>query len=75
MDLARNLGYNVIDNVLARYDIYTADEVFLTGTAAELIAVVALDKRKIGQGKPGRVTKELSKAFSSVARSEGTPIK
>lgn len=74
MDIARKQGYTVKESVLARYDLYVADEVFLTGTAAEIISVVDVDKRPIGDGKPGRITQELSRLYAEIARSEGTPI-
>jgi len=74
MELARKTGYEVRESVMARYDLYTADEVFLTGTAAEIISVVDIDKRQIGNGKPGKITKELSVLYADCARSEGTPI-
>ncbi len=74
MELARNAGYEVRETPMARYDLYVADEVFLTGTAAEIISVVDVDKRVIGDGKPGAVTGELSKLYSDCAQSEGTPI-
>ena len=54
-----------------RYDLYTADEVFLTGTAAEILSVVEIDKRKIGPGKPGMITKELSTLYSDYAKDSG----
>jgi branched-chain amino acid aminotransferase len=74
MDLARARGYRVEESVLSRYDLYTADEVFLTGTAAEIIGVVNIDRRAIGAGKPGPVTMELSRDFRTLARSDGTRI-
>lgn len=74
MELARTAGYEVRESVMARYDLYVADEVFLTGTAAEIISVVDIDKRQIGDGKPGRVTAELSTLYAESARSEGIPI-
>jgi branched-chain amino acid aminotransferase len=74
MDLAARSGYSVKEDVLSRYDLYTADEVFLTGTAAEIIGVNELDKRKIGTGRPGRVTRALSEEFSAYASETGTPI-
>ncbi len=72
--LALDRGYEVQREVLSRYDLYTADEVFLTGTAAEIIAAVDIDKRIIGAGVPGPVTRELTAAFRSLAREQGTPI-
>lgn len=74
MELARAAGYEVRESVMARYDLYVADEVFLTGTAAEIISVVDIDKRQIGDGKPGQITAELSSLYTKCARSEGTPI-
>ena len=75
MDLAGKMGYLVKEDVLSRYDLYVADEVFLTGTAAEIIAVVNIDRRCIGSGKPGAVTRKLSKAFSDIVKHDGTAIK
>ena len=74
MDLATKAGYSVREEVMSRYDLYTADEVFLTGTAAEIIGVVELDSRQIGNGTPGTATRALSKAFSTYAHETGTPI-
>jgi branched-chain amino acid aminotransferase len=74
MRLAREEGLEVREDVLSRYDLYTADEVFLTGTAAELIAVVDVDRRVIGDGRPGPVTRRLGRAFAAFARGNGTPI-
>ncbi len=65
MDLLRGLGITVEERVFTRFDLYTADESFLTGTAAEVIPMVKLDDRKIGDGKPGPITKKLEKAFRS----------
>jgi len=74
MELAREEGLDVREDVLTRYDLFTADEVFLTGTAAEIIAVIDVDKRKIGTGKPGKVTKKLLAAFSELTKINGVPI-
>src|SRR2546428_814340 len=59
MELARDAGYAVLENPLLRHDVYTADECFLTGTAAEVIPVVRCDGRAIGSGQPGPITKDL----------------
>ncbi len=74
MQLAADHGMTVKEDVLTRYDLYTADELFLTGTAAEIISVVNMDRRAIGTGKPGPITRKLAAAFSKHARSVGTPI-
>jgi branched-chain amino acid aminotransferase len=74
IQLARDAGYEVREAPMARYDLYVADEVFLTGTAAEIISVVDIDKRGIGDGKPGNITAELAKLYHECASSEGTPI-
>ena len=59
---------------MTRFDIYTADECFLTGTAAEVIAAVQYDRRPIGDGKPGKITGELITRFKKLANSTGTPV-
>lgn len=74
MKLAPEHGYEVKEDVLTRYDLYTADEMFLTGTAAEIISVVNMDRRTIGTGKPGPVTRELARHFHEYAQISGTPI-
>ncbi len=74
MDIATDAGFDVREEVMTRYDLYTADEVFLTGTAAEVIAVSLLDARKIGNGKPGKVTRKLETIFRRLAESSGYPI-
>jgi branched-chain amino acid aminotransferase len=62
------------EQTISRYDIYTCDECFLTGTAAEVIPVVELDKRILGDGKPGVLTMKFIKGFTEFAHSSGTPI-
>jgi branched-chain amino acid aminotransferase len=74
MQLAREQGLNVREDVISRYDLWTADEVFLTGTAAEVISVTSCDRRPIGDGTPGPVTRRLSDAFHAHVRRVGTPI-
>ncbi|TAG10121.1 MAG: branched-chain-amino-acid transaminase [Verrucomicrobia bacterium] len=74
MDLAQDLGVPVHECSLTRYDIFTADECFLTGTAAEVIPVVSLDRRVIGTGKPGPLTKKFLESFHQLVMSTGTPI-
>ncbi len=66
--LARRAGLTVEETALIRHDIYIADECFLTGTAAEVIAVVSLDGRTVGDGKPGPITKDLRRRFQELTR-------
>ncbi len=68
MRLAREAGYDVHETTLVRHDIYTADECFLTGTAAEIVPVVECDGRPIGDGKPGPVTRDLRARFERLTR-------
>ena len=71
IDLARERGYAVTEPLMTQYDVYNADEVFLTGTAAEVIPAVQFDGRLIGDGKPGPVTRELIAAFREHTRTTG----
>ncbi len=74
IDLARDAGMQVEERVFTRHDLYIADECFLTGTAAEVIPVVKIDRRAIGDGQPGKVTEKLIAAFRQFAHNCGTPI-
>jgi branched-chain amino acid aminotransferase len=69
IEIAQQSGYSVEETMLNRYDVYTADEVFLTGTASELVAVRQVDGRQIGAGKCGPVTRELRSRFQALVRS------
>lgn len=64
--LARDLGYTVKEGTFTRDELYIADEVFLTGTAAEITPIREIDDRKIGEGKPGPVTKKLQTSYQDV---------
>lgn len=68
MELARADGRHVQEIPLSRNDIFIADECFLTGSAAEVVPVVKVDSRKIGDGSPGQVTRELMKQFREMTR-------
>jgi len=70
IEIARGAGYDVREESLNRYDLYTADEVFLTGTAAEVVGVVKLDGRKIGCGSVGKVTRDLAARFKELVARE-----
>jgi len=68
--LANDLGFEVREQLLRRPDLYIADEVFLTGTAAEVVPVGSVDDRIVGTGKPGSITKQLQSAYNSAVRGE-----
>jgi branched-chain amino acid aminotransferase len=68
LKLAQDAGIRVQECTLIRHDLYVADEMFLTGTAAEVVPVVSLDGRQIGDGKPGPVTRQLLKLFHEFTR-------
>lgn len=74
MELGRENGLQVGEPNLTRYDLFNADECFLTGTGAELIPVVKIDGRVIGSGRPGPVTKDLVEKYRTLTKSVGEPI-
>ncbi|MBO6102708.1 MAG: aminotransferase class IV, partial [Opitutales bacterium] len=74
IDVAKRLGVDFVEKPLTRYDIWTANECFLTGTAAKLIPLVELDGRKIGEGLVGETTKKLLKGFNEIVAKEGVRI-
>jgi branched-chain amino acid aminotransferase len=72
--LAREMGVDLAEKPFTLYNVYTADECFVTGTGAEIVPVRSVDGRRIGPGTPGPVTKKVAQAFREYARSHGTPI-
>jgi branched-chain amino acid aminotransferase len=74
LELAKSHGITLVEQNLGYYDMYSADEVFVTGTAAEVAPIVLIDGRSIGSGRPGPVTRQLMAAFKTVTETEGTPI-
>ena len=74
MELGRDAGLSVSEPNLTRYDLFNADECFLTGTGAELIPVVKIDGRVIGAGTPGPVTKDLIHKYHALTQISGEPV-
>lgn len=74
IELAQKRGVEVVRTTVSRYDLYTADECFLTGTAAEIIPITKIDARAIGSGKPGEITTALIKDFKDLVNSEGVSV-
>jgi branched-chain amino acid aminotransferase len=63
MQIARDLGFSVVERDIARAELYLADEVFMTGTAAELVPIREIDDHAIGTGRPGEITVTVQAAF------------
>ena len=74
MQLAEKMGVRAVEKDLSLFDIYAAEEAFLTGTAAEVVPVTKLDMREIGDGKPGPITGKLMTAYKEMTNSEGEPV-
>ena len=74
IELAEESGLKVSEPNLTRYDLFNADECFLTGTGAEIVPVVKIDGRVIGTGKPGRVTRRLEDEYHALTKVSGEPI-
>jgi branched-chain amino acid aminotransferase len=74
IELAEEEGLQVCEPNLTRYDLFNADECFLTGTGAEIVPVVKIDGRVIGAGKPGPITKMLVEQYRALTKSSGEPI-
>ena len=64
------MGVTVRHEPLIRTDLYLADEAFLTGTAAEVVPIRAVDDRPVGDGKPGRITREIQQTYFATVRGE-----
>ncbi len=74
IELARASGLKVSEPNLTRYDLFNADECFLTGTGAEIMPVVKIDGRVIGTGKPGTHTRRLTEKYHTLTNASGEPI-
>ncbi len=74
LELASQLGITLKEQNMGYFDLYSADEVFVTGTAAEVAPIVWIDGRSVGTGKPGPVTRQLMHAFTALTKKEGTPV-
>jgi branched-chain amino acid aminotransferase len=68
--IAQDLGYEVRHEAIIRTDLYLADEAFLTGTAAEVVPIRAVDDRPVGQGRPGKITKEIQQTYFATIRGQ-----
>ncbi len=74
MQIADELGLCCVERDMALFDVYSAEEVFMTGSGAEVVPVTTVDSRKIGSGKPGEVTRRIMARYHELTRSEGNPV-
>lgn len=74
IEIAKKIGHKVVEMPFSVHDIYGSDECFLTGSGAELIPVIEIDARSIGDGKPGKHFKKLLEAYQELTRTTGTPL-
>jgi branched-chain amino acid aminotransferase len=70
LTIARDLGYAVEVGNILRSDLYTADEAFLSGTAAEVVPISSVDDRVVGDGRPGVITRRIQEVFFAAVRGE-----
>ena len=68
--IASDLGYEVSEEALVRTDLYTADEAFLTGTAAEVVPIREVDDRTVGEGRPGPITRKIQETYFATVRGD-----
>ncbi len=74
IDIAKDTGISCRQSVIALYDVYNADEAFLTGTAAEVIPMVSCDGRRIGDGAPGKITHDVISRFRKLTLTDGVKV-
>jgi branched-chain amino acid aminotransferase len=74
LEIAQSMGITIKEQNIGYFDLYSADEVFVTGTAAEVAPIREVDGRIIGIGKPGPITRQMMAAFKTATETEGTPI-
>jgi branched-chain amino acid aminotransferase len=74
LEIAQSMGITVKEQNMGYFDLYAADEVFVTGTAAEVGPITVIDGRSIGTGRPGPITRQFIAAFKTITETEGTPI-
>ena len=69
-EIAANLGYNIIERPISRTELYMADELFLTGTAAEIVGILSVDGHLVGNGREGQITRRIRQAYSRIVTGE-----
>ncbi|MGP8330786.1 MAG: branched-chain-amino-acid transaminase [Methanosarcinaceae archaeon] len=74
IEILKDMDYSITEENIGMFDLYTADEIFVTGTAAESAPIIKVDGRVIGDGKPGPITRKMIVAFEHITQNTGTPI-
>jgi branched-chain amino acid aminotransferase len=74
LQIAEEMNIRCAEKDVALFDVYSADEAFLTGTAAEVVALTKLDNREIGNGKPGAITQQITARYRELTQNEGEPV-
>ena len=74
LQIAEEMNLPCAERDMALFDIYSADEAFLTGTAAEVVPLTKLDDREIGDGKPGKITWQIIERYRAITQNEGDPV-
>jgi branched-chain amino acid aminotransferase len=70
MAIAHDLGFDAEESNLLRSDLYTAEEAFLTGTAAEVVPIISVDDRVLGDGRPGSITRRIQEVYQAAVRGQ-----
>jgi len=74
LQIARDMDVECVERDLSLFDLYSADEAFLTGTAAEVVAMTKLDSRIIGNGEVGQLTRRINQKYRELTHNEGEPV-
>jgi branched-chain amino acid aminotransferase len=69
-EISANLGYNIVERPISRTELYMADEIFLTGTAAEIVGILSVDGHPVGDGREGQFTRRIRQAYSRIVTGE-----
>jgi branched-chain amino acid aminotransferase len=70
--IGRDLNFEVLENVVTKSELFNSDEIFLTGTAAEITPIISMDGKKIGNGKPGNITKKMMDEYTNIVMNKNS---
>ena len=72
LKLLTNLGYSIVERPISRTELYMADELFLTGTAAEIVGILSVDGHPVGGGREGQITRRIRQTYSRIVTGRRT---